>query len=196
MDHTNDRIKLNKKQTKEKFRRFKFIYNMKDPGEQKFQKVIHRVLSFIPTFDVSILDIGCRGGLFFDALKEWGFHNFYGTEILQEWVDMALQKGYNACISDIQEEHLDKKFDVIFMAHVLEHTSDPYRAIQNVSIMLQKGGIFYVEVPRREEGKDNDFSHFYQFNCFDKLNECFDPDIWKLLWKQDDYPIIGMYERR
>jgi hypothetical protein len=60
------------------------------------------------------------------------------------------------------------------MCHVLEHTKYPDKALRNVSYMLNNSGLLYIEVPRRERGKDNDPSHFYQFNNFEKLNSFFD----------------------
>ncbi len=41
----------------------------------------------------------------------------------------------------------DELYDVIFLRHVLEHTSDPVELLKNLAVRLTEGGRIFIEVP-------------------------------------------------
>lgn len=202
MYNNHDRIQKNIEVTDSKL--LKFMENDgKDPGQDKFYIVFEYIEPYLAYFNLirknnpAILDIGCRGGFFFDILKEKGYTNLYGIDISEKSIDILIEKGYRGEVLDIQKCTLDKEFDVIFLIHTLEHTSSPKDVISNIYSMLDKNGLLYIEVPRREEEqRDNDSSHFIRFKSFNDLDENFNKGKWVNIKNNDDKPIRAIYEKR
>lgn len=169
----------------------------RDSSQEKFYTIFDYIYPYICRYTApKILDIGCRGGYFFDVLYNKGYKKLYGVDISQFSIDTLCRKGYDGCVLDIQEEYLNMKFDIVFLIHVLEHTSEPGEVIDNVHNMLIEGGLLYIEVPRREKGQnDNDPSHFVRFESFDMLDKNFSKKKWVNLSNDDSKPIRAIYRK-
>ncbi len=50
-------------------------------------------------------------------------------------------------IGDIEEKKINKKYDIIFLLHTLEHILNPLKAIKNIEYILKKNGRVFIEVP-------------------------------------------------
>lgn len=197
----NTRIKNNIEETKRKLEIFK-KNNWQDTSQDRFKKIIHKTKDFINN-NTKILDVGCRGGFFFDELRKYTDNGIlYGTDISKDAIKILKSKDYKGKVSDIQEQKLNKKFDLIYLAHVLEHCDQPLNVLKNVYEMLNKNGYLYIEVPKRKKDDDKDSSHFYQFENFNKLNDLLIFDLFinknnrfECIYAQDDFPIIGIYKK-
>ena len=59
----------------------------------------------------------------------------------------------------------NKKYDLIFLNHVLEHVEDPVVFLKGVKSVLNKGGLLYIEVPHNDHlHKIDVFPHTLFFN--------------------------------
>lgn len=98
-----------------------------------------------------ILEIGAGGGQSLEWFEEKNF-DITGIEPDQNNVNLInqrLKKG--KCIAGfIEDMHIEDKFDVIWMSHVLEHLVNPKKFLENTKTLLNKSGIFFIEVPNAE----------------------------------------------
>ncbi len=93
-----------------------------------------------------VLDVGCSGGFFLNALND-AFEK-HGVEIDREAVRYA-QKNYSFGNNILHSSLLDASypmeyFDLIVMRGSIEHLPDPRAFLKKVSYFLKKGGHFYV----------------------------------------------------
>lgn len=98
-----------------------------------------------------ILEIGCSVGYFLSAISD-KVSNVCGTE----WDSKA--RGYiervinNPHIKVAKEpEDFDKKFDKIFLFHVLEHIEEPIDFLVRLKNLLKDNGKIYIEVPNVDD---------------------------------------------
>ena len=65
---------------------------------------------------------------------------------------------------DIEEKKIEKKFDIIFLIHTLEHFKYPSVAINNLRSLLKKDGIMFIEIPNlnHQIRKNTYYSIFHQ----------------------------------
>ena len=102
-----------------------------------------------PLKEISILDIGCGGGLLCEPLKRLGA-NITGIDAAKNNIEVAKLHAQEMNL-DIKYIHsapeninLEKKFDVILNMEVVEHVADVNLFIQNCSKFIKKGGIMFV----------------------------------------------------
>ncbi len=127
--------------------------NMRDPGyqEEDDSRAInaHRSLHFIKSFKKSgwLLDVGCLTGHILNAARL----NFEGTGIEpSKWAAAFArdQMKLNVMQGVFEKINIEKEnFDVITMADVIEHFSDPLSALKKAHSLLAKGGILYLITP-------------------------------------------------
>ncbi len=94
-----------------------------------------------------LLDVGCWTGEFLRFARDKDFQP-YGIEINETLVTYA-RKNYNLPIvtgSINKASFPGKKFDVITMWDVLEHTRDPRKTITRAHTLLKDGGILAISV--------------------------------------------------
>jgi SAM-dependent methyltransferase len=93
-----------------------------------------------------VLDIGCGGGVFFNALEEFG--HVEGVE-----PDTGLISDDPGIRSRIYAGPFDDAyrpghtFGLILMLDVLEHLDDPVGALRHVLALLEPGGVILLTVP-------------------------------------------------
>jgi len=103
--------------------------------------------SFGTRKNFNILELGSNDGIF---LKNFKNNNHLGIEPSSNVFKVAKSRGIN-CINNFFSAKLalslSKKFDVIYSANVLCHISNIKDAIQGVSILLKRNGVFIFEDP-------------------------------------------------
>ncbi len=94
----------------------------------------------------NILEIGCGQGLLLEELKKEGF-NVVGVEPSVSGSVIASRKGLNVINDNFPSETLkNKKYDLIILSQVLEHIKDPGMFIDEILVILSKGGkILFVQ---------------------------------------------------
>ena len=98
-----------------------------------------------------ILEIGCSVGYFLDAAAE-RVQAVYGTEWdkkAQQYIKEHLNQS-NIQVSDNPED-FNRKFNKIFMFHVLEHIEEPVSFLKNLKKLLKSDGRIYIEVPNVDD---------------------------------------------
>lgn len=136
---------------------------------------VERVFPELRPMD-DVLEIGCSVGYFLSAISPYVSH-VCGTE----W-DGRARKYIQDCAQEANievacnPEDFNRRYDKIFMFHVLEHIEEPAAFLQGLKEQLKPGGAIYIEVPNVDDilvktyncNAFKDFyykkAHLYNFN--------------------------------
>lgn len=91
-------------------------------------------------------DIGCAEGYTMKAFDDDGWIAT-GCDVSVKMQDMARKYGTIIWNESLYTKHMGWKFDVIVMAHIIEHMEYPVAFIQNKLEFLNDDGVLYIEVP-------------------------------------------------
>ena len=99
--------------------------------------------------NISILDLGCGGGLLSEPMKRLGA-NVTGVDASNKNIEIAklhakqmnLKINYISC--EPEKLKIEEKFDVILNMEVVEHVSNVNYYIESCSKLLKKNGIMFV----------------------------------------------------
>ena len=97
------------------------------------------------------LEIGAGGGQSLEWFEEKNF-NVTGIEPDPnnvQLINQRLKRG-KCMVGYIEDINLKEKFDIVWMSHVLEHLVQPNVFLENAKNILDKNGIFFIEVPNAE----------------------------------------------
>lgn len=94
--------------------------------------------------DIAILDVGCAKGIIGNILKELNFSNVDAVEIDEHARELA-KNSYNFIFPSI--DSVQKKYDVILLLDVLEHTESPTQFLKNLLTKLSPSGKLLLSVP-------------------------------------------------
>ena len=100
-----------------------------------------------------ILDLGCGYGSFLSFLQSKKYTNVTGVDISTQEISMCkrLFTSYNFVREDILNfvSLTDKKFDVVYLSHVIEHIKkeDLFVFLDSVKKILNDHGIFVIIAP-------------------------------------------------
>jgi SAM-dependent methyltransferase len=123
------------------------------------------ILSSKPALDVyelnpssvTLLDFGCGyGGMV--ALAENMGMSAYGCDYDEQAVAFAKSKGLNVSCGDI-DVVCDRKYDIIILSHVVEHVFSPRELLVNLSKLLNKDGVLYIETPGYRQVGSNRYDY-------------------------------------
>lgn len=153
-------------------------FELRNVGESFYKdaKIHKSILNVIPKDkNISILDIGCGLGQTLTALRNLGYNNCAGVDISAGAVEICRRNGLNVeLIEDISMYLPEKgKYDIIIMAHVLEHIKKE-KMIPIINYIREKllkdGGSFIVAVPNAQSNTGaywyfEDFTHEFLFTA-------------------------------
>ena len=98
-----------------------------------------------------LLDVGCGTGTFLRLARSRGWE-VTGTEISPYGVEAAGSDGLAVSEGEVWEAGLPADtFDVITCWHVLEHTTDPRRVVEEIRRVLRPGGWLVLATPNLED---------------------------------------------
>lgn len=123
---------------------------------------------------LSIIDIGGGGGEFLSCFPKKIKKSL--LEISPDAVNYAKKKyKINAILGNLYETKIKSKYDVVIMRGVLEHFTDPKKALFNSLEILKKGGYLYItatpnidsicaQLYKEQWRLFNPLDHIYYFN--------------------------------
>ena len=110
----------------------------------------------------SLLDFGTGNGRYavsaselYNDAKIWAV-DFFDYNIFKKFSDRILYLNYKKFYKT------RKKFDVILLRHVIEHSNNPVKLIKKLKNRLNKNGIIYIEVPNLNSGTAKVFKSKWQ----------------------------------
>lgn len=105
------------------------------------------------SYKSNILDIGCGYGSFLFFLKSHGYKNVYGVDLSTEEIKLCKEMfgSYKLYCEDAFEyvRKTKKKFDVIYLSHVIEHIEKDKLLdfLNNIRKILSKNGLLILVAP-------------------------------------------------
>ena len=120
---------------------------------------VEKVISYEK--QVRLLDIGCGQGLQGRMFQD------YGKDVVG--LTMSKNNGYaGECISKVEyvdflKYKSDKKFDIVWASHMLEHVPNVQEFVDKMKEHVKKGGIIAITVPARE--KNILLTHVHSFSA-------------------------------
>lgn len=123
-----------------------FDYERFDPS---VHQQVQNYLDFIDKYTQgkSLLDVGTGSGLLPQSARSRGYE-VEGTDLSKHVSENVPAKaGFPIHHGTIEEIEVARKYDIVTMLHVLEHTSNPLSTLQRCSELLNAGGYLVVVVP-------------------------------------------------
>jgi 2-polyprenyl-3-methyl-5-hydroxy-6-metoxy-1,4-benzoquinol methylase len=110
------------------------------------------VVALVDPAAVSVLDVGCGSGDTARLLRARDPHKrVFGITASSAEAEVARHELEDCWIADLEGELpadvTQRQFDVLILAHVLEHLREPQRVLQRLSRCLKPGGTCVIAVP-------------------------------------------------
>ena len=125
----------------------------------------------------SMCELGYRAPKILEYYKQKGW-KVAGYDVVEMNNFLARELGYDARLYDFNscDEDLDLSgIDLVVSYHMLEHVSNPFKAMQKVYESMKDGAFFHVEVPIEGPVPNIRYGHLYPFHVYDleqMLLEC------------------------
>jgi SAM-dependent methyltransferase len=120
---------------------------------KRFEPSVHQQVSeyleFIRKYarGKSLLDVGTGSGLLPHLAREQGYE-VAGTDLSKHVSEtLPAKAGFPIHQGAIEDIKFDRRFDIITMLHVLEHTANPLSTLIRAREILNNGGFVIVVVP-------------------------------------------------
>jgi SAM-dependent methyltransferase len=94
----------------------------------------------------AFFEVGSADGSLLERVRAKG-HAVGGVELSRDACERAWRKGLDVFHGTLEELRTDRRYDVVFLSHVIEHVLDPVETIARVRDLLAPGGVAYVETP-------------------------------------------------
>lgn len=152
-------LEENKKIQADHYQRCKVLDD--DLQRIKDDKVSYETLvNFLPERKCKILDLGCGEAKSYEYLSE---HDYYGLDCTKEALEIAKKKVLlpeNLKLGMIEEiPFKDEFFDVVWARHILEHSSDIEKTLNEIIRVLKPEGLLIYTVP---QGIHDEPAHLFQ----------------------------------
>ena len=118
------------------------IYIDEIPQREKYFSSLYKKISYNFHKDHSVLEVGSYYGVFGNIIKP-NVKKYSGLELSKHGSDYS-KKNYNLEIfNETIEEHSERqlKYDIIVMADVIEHFSNPFKMLETIEKILKPDGI-------------------------------------------------------
>ena len=125
------------------------IHSDPDRISKYYEMFRNDVLPIIPDSAKCVLSVGCAAGITEAELVKRGI-KVVGVEINHEAAIIARQRGITVLEGDASEIDVgivDKLYDCIIYADILEHLPDPVSVLKRHVQSLKAGGTVYISVP-------------------------------------------------
>lgn len=98
---------------------------------------------------MSILDIGCGNGQFYEFIKKHYTCGYYGIDLSENQIKNCKKK-YNQNIFECVDMHLfktDQKFDVCYLIESIGYSNNIFLLAKNIHSLLNSGGKVIIKFP-------------------------------------------------
>ena len=107
-----------------------------------------------------VLDLACFEGELLDGFREEGFRTF-GCDPSERAAEAARAKGHQVWLGGVEDAlrviPTEERFDLIVLAHTLEHTVEPLAALQRAARLLEPDGVLLVSTPNLDSAQIDRF---------------------------------------
>ena len=168
------------------------IYIDEIPQRQKYFSSLYKKISYNFNKDQSVLEVGSYYGVFGNIIKP-NVKNYSGLELSKHGADYA-KKNYNLEIfNETIEEHTKRqlKYDIIIMADVIEHFSNPFKPDGLLIFTTYNMDSFYAKMT----GKNYHWilpMHLFYFSNKTLKNICLERNL-KIIKIKNDSRVVSFY---
>jgi len=120
-----------------------------DRFEPAVHSQVNEYLAFLEQYTrgKSLLDVGTGSGLLLHRARDAGYE-VEGTDLSKHVSEtLPARVGIPVHHGTIEGIAFDRRYDIVTMLHVLEHTTDPLSTINRAKEILNQGGFIIVVVP-------------------------------------------------
>jgi SAM-dependent methyltransferase len=112
-------------------------------------------VGLIPRFvpNGSLLELGCGSGSRLVHLRQLGWHDLSGVELVPLAAERAASAGFAVQCAPVEEAlrtYPDAAFDVVIMSMVIEHLYDPFDVMREIARVIKPGGQFLFSTVVRD----------------------------------------------
>lgn len=136
----------------------------------------------------SLLDYGSGTGDFLLHCKKQGWQ-VTGAEPDEKARNLSQEKGLDV-VNPSEVNEMKNRFDVITMWHVLEHTYDPNKTVEQLKSLLKPGGILVIAVPNYSSYDAQHYGSFWAAWDVPRHLFHFHPDTISTLAKQNQMTLV------
>jgi 2-polyprenyl-3-methyl-5-hydroxy-6-metoxy-1,4-benzoquinol methylase len=108
----------------------------------------------------SLLDVGCNEGRGLEFYRSHGF-SAEGLELNSRAAEVARDKGFVVHGSTLEGFTTDKKYDVVVLSNVLEHSLNPADMLRAISGLLNPNGQVWISCPNSQSWLCSAFGRFW-----------------------------------
>jgi 2-polyprenyl-3-methyl-5-hydroxy-6-metoxy-1,4-benzoquinol methylase len=169
---------------------------------QKYFLGLYKKISYNFNKDQSVLEIGSYYGVFGNIIKP-NVKNYSGLELSKHGSDYS-KRNYNLEIfNETIEEHSKRqfKYDIIVMADVIEHFSNPFKMLEIIETILKPDGLLIFttynmdSLYARITGKNYHWilpMHLFYFSNKTLKNICLENNL-KIYKIKNDSRVVSFY---
>jgi SAM-dependent methyltransferase len=103
-----------------------------------------------------LLDLACFEGDLLDGFRAEGFRTF-GCDPSERAAEAARAKGHQVWLGGVEDAlrviPLEERFDLVVLAHTLEHTTEPLAALQRAARLLEPDGVILISTPNLDSAQ-------------------------------------------
>ena len=152
------------KETKDYYNKYANLIDKYFPQGYQFSLIINEKYSNLPLLEqnnffltelaelnssMSILDIGCGNGKFYDFLKKHYDCEYYGIDLSENQIKNCKEK-YNQNIFECADMHSfrsNKKYDVCYLIESIGYSNNIQVLIENIYSLLKPNGQVIIKYP-------------------------------------------------
>lgn len=138
-----------------------------------------------------LLDVGCNEGRGLIRYQRSGF-SVEGLELNSKAAETARSKGFTVYGSTLEGFVSDKKYDVIVLSNVLEHSLNPGIMLQHIHRLLNPGGQVWISCPNSRSWLRSVFGRYW-INWHVPFHVVhFSPDTLTGILKKSQFEIVSI----
>lgn len=107
-----------------------------------------------------LLDVGCNEGRGLEFYKANGFEA-EGLELNSHAAEVARSKGFVVHESTLENFKIEKKYDVVILSNVLEHSLNPSEMLSSIYKLLNSGGTLCISCPNNRSWLRTIFARYW-----------------------------------
>ena len=142
----------------------------------------------------SLLDVGCNEGRGLEFYQSHGFVT-EGLELNSKAAAVARTKGFAVYCSTLEGFTTEKKYDVVVLSNVLEHSLNPNDMLGHIYQLLKPGGQVWISCPNSQSWLRSAFGRFW-INWHVPFHVVhFSPDTLRAMLKKSQFEIANMRQK-
>jgi SAM-dependent methyltransferase len=138
-----------------------------------------------------LLDVGCNEGRGLEFYQRHGY-TAEGLELNSRAAEIARSKGFTVYGNTLEDFATERRYDVIVLSNVLEHSLDPGFMLQHIRRLLAPGGMVWISCPNNQSWLRSAFGRYW-INWHVPFHIVhFSPDTLNALLVKSQFEVIEM----